>query len=251
MKFIVLVFLLSSYLFSAQDLIWTETKEKLKSEELTLKQLEKLLYKDKKDYDVDIELFDYRYIHKKYIQKYVLFSIYDKGNSYYFLNTIISKNKIIYFELRRLDSTTSEVNYQKPEYANLVQLHNDKYKIKADVNHPYFNKINKTVLGFSCFYGGSHAQEFDDLHLLLDSNNLDEIRRWSHSLTPEIRCVGAIGLFTYQQKGNTLSESDLNLMNQVAAEKTKIYGCEENSGYGLIFTIAEIYQRGREYLAED
>ena len=89
MKLITLLFLLSSYFLSAQDLIWNETKEKLQSEDLTLKQLEKLLYKDKKDYDVDSELFDYRYIHKRYIQKYVLFSIYDKGNSYFFLNAII------------------------------------------------------------------------------------------------------------------------------------------------------------------
>lgn len=73
MKLIVILFLLMSYLAFGQGLKWSDTKEQLKSEELTLKQLEKLLYKDKKDYDVDSELFDYRHIHKKYIQKYVLF----------------------------------------------------------------------------------------------------------------------------------------------------------------------------------
>lgn len=250
MKLIVILFLLMSYLAFGQGLKWSDTKEQLKSEELTLKQLEKLLYKDKKDYDVDSELFDYRHIHKKYIQKYVLFSIYDKGNSYYFLNTVISKNKIIYFDLKHVDSSFSEVKYQKTEYTDLIKLHDEKYNIKSDANHYYFNKVNKSVLGFACYYSGSHAQEFDDLQLLLDSNNIDEIRKWSHSLTPEIRCVGGIGLFCYQQKGNVLSESDLNVMNQIAEEKTKIYGCIGCTELGLISTIAEIYQRGCEYLVE-
>jgi hypothetical protein len=178
----------------------------------------------------------------------VLFSIYDKGNSYYFLNTVISKNKIIYFELKHVDSIASEVKYQKPEYANLITLHNEKYSIDADINHKYFSKINKSILGFACYSSGSHAQEFDDLQLLLDSNNIDEIRKWSHSLTPEIRCVGAIGLFCYQQKGNALSESDLNVMSKVSEEKTKIYGCEGCMERGLIFSIAEVYQKGCDYL---
>lgn len=246
MKLISLLFLLSSYFVSAQNLIWNETKEQLKSEQLTLKQLEKLLYKDKKDYDVDSELFDYRYVYKKYIQKYVLFSVYDKGNSYYFLNTIISNNTIIYFDLKHVDSTFSEVKYEKPAYKELVRLHNEKYAIQADASHPYFNKLNKSVLGFSCYYTKSHAQEFDELQLLIDSNNIDEIRKWSHSLTPEIRCVGAIGLYYYFKEG-TLNEADTALMMQIAKEKTKIYGCEGSAEYGLIFTVAEVFLKGCDY----
>ncbi len=248
MRIVITLCMLCSFWVSAQDLIWLETKEKLKSKELTLRGLEKLLYNDKKDYDVDSELFDYRDIHKKFINKYVLFSIYDRGNSYYFLNTIVRKNTIIYLELRHTDSTKSEIKYQKPMYASLIELHNEAYNIKADVNHPYFNKINKTILGFDCFSSGSHSQEYDDLQLLLDSNNIEEIRKWSYSLTPEIRCVGAVGLYCYQKKGNTLTEADLVLMNQVAEEKTEIYGCEGYDEHGLIFNVAEVYKRGCKFL---
>lgn len=248
MKQLTFIFLLITYSLSAQQLVWEETKSKLKSEDLTYKQLERLIYRDKKDYDVDNELFDYRYIQKKYIQKYVLFSIYDKGNSYYFLNTIAHKNKIIYFELKHVDSTEAEIKYQRPEYLELLEKHDEQYNITADVKHPYFNKVNKSMLGFACFYSGSHSQEFDELQLLLDSNNIDEIRKWSHSLTPEIRCLGAIGLFAYQQKGNILGDSDLNVLNTIKEEKTRVYGCSGCTERGLIFTIAEIYSRGIEYL---
>lgn len=181
--------------------------------------------------------------------------IKDKGNrSYtrYALNIISKENKIIYIELKELDQPKPIVQNKSSEYKQFIIDNQEDNNIPADTTHEYYNPAHLIFVGFNCREDGELLveNEADKLKKLIEAKNKTEILKWCCSLSPEIRCFGAIGLSYLKKNGLQLNDNELNLLEKISKEENLVYGCGGCIEGGYLHRVRDMFEKGKKLLED-
>lgn len=167
---------------------------------------------------------------------------------YYALNIISIDNQIIFSELKKLNQDTVSIQHKCQQYRDLIQNMHSNTNFKPDTTHLYFNPPHLIFVGFNCKVDGEYdvENEADSLKKLVYSKNKTEIIKWCLSLSPEIRCYGAIGLYHLQKNGVLLNDKERALLRKISKEQTSVYGCGGCVEGGYLYSVRGMYEQGKK-----
>ncbi len=226
---------------------WIDFKEQFSDLYLTLNEVEKAIENFAKIDSIYIDDWEYKYsskLGKKFKNtKYIFYrEINSKTQLKYCLNVQSYRREVVNLELKKVGDTNLEYRNTNDGYNTLIDKHNLKFGIKSDRKHRYFNPCNLVYVSFGCYYGGDTSPEMDIIDSLVRDTNRNEIIKWCHSLSPEIRCHGAFGLLWLKEKGITLNQEERRLLNIIRNENTIILTCSGCDGPGEFHTIKEFME---------
>ena len=160
------------------------------------------------------------------------------------LNVLSLRRKVVYCSLMISTDTMFKVINDKKSFDDLLKAHNKNFKIMADTSHLYYNPLYRCVVntGYECEGG----ELIDIIWKLIKNKNKEELMKWCHSLSPEIRCYGAIGFLSLQTNGLSLNKEEIRVLDLIKNDKTWINYCDGCDGVGCI-TIKELI---KNYLKE-
>ncbi len=250
MKKLAFLFLLFSIKSYSQSTPWETFTALLQVKNLTMSTLEKqqIKYRDndlKKNGALDIHKLFSRKIHQEYKQNLYSLCKVNPDNTItdYILNILSINEEIIMLALNNENTDSIIIIKKTPQYKNLTQSWENTFEFKINSTHKYFNPCDLVYVGFYCTPAQKEAKEIKSLILNKDK---DEIINWCLSLSPEIRCYGAIGLWHLKKRGMKLEEKEIKLMNQIKKERILIYTCNVCKGDGLMSSIWNAFYFGKK-----
>lgn len=192
-----------------------------------------------------------RILYKEYEQHLYSFSknLGKRKYEYYALHIISMDNQIIFSELKKLgQDTTVSIQHKRQQYKELIQDIHSYTSFKPDTTHKYFNPPHLIFVGFNCKVDGEYDVEIeaDTLKKLVQTKNKTEIIKWCLSLSPEIRCYGAIGLYHLQKNGVLLNDNERALLRRISKEQTSVYGCGGCVEGGYLHSVRGMYEQGKK-----
>jgi len=243
MKYIVAFsFLLLSATLHSQNKEWDNLISTLKLSELSITEFDQLMSNYSKVDDVKLKL--ERELYSIAIQR--IYQIENKTKDYY-LNVFIKNKQIIYTDLVEQNTGDNIINKSTEDYELAIKEHFDKWNIKFNEDHKYFNPTDKVVVGFGCGFAPFPPKKFYEIEELVEQNNIEELLNWCKSINPEIRCYGGMGLHYLNKKGKKTGEDGDRILKLISKDKTEMYTC---SGciYGIRETVKKMYRKGKREL---
>lgn len=244
---IVLLLFISFNSFS-QNTSWNSFYSLLKGKNLSFANLEKHQIKYQDSDSLNIYKSFTRTLFETYSQNlYGLKIVNHKGKTiYYNLNIINKGNKIIVLNLSEVNNENPKIAYRNSQFDKLLQSIYLDLNFKPDTSHKYFNPSHLIFVGFNCSLEDSSRKELDELKRLIILKDKTEIIKWCLSLSPEIRCYGAIGLFHLKKSGIQLSNNEALLLKKIKWDKTLIHKCSGCIEGGRASSILESYNIGKK-----
>jgi len=190
-----------------------------------------------------------RKLHDNYAEHLYRIEFYEnlRYKNAYYLKVLREGRKIVYAGLKEINGQ-DEKKWKAPEvYETYLKAHELVFGHAVDDKHILFIPYEPIMVGFNCGYAGMAEPPAKDLLKLIQAKKIDEIRQWAYSSNLEIRCYGAIGLTILKTGGETLLESDQQVIQLGLNNEAKINMCQGSVLEGFQATFAEMYGQGVSY----